>query len=387
MSLPIKIPFNKPFLTGKETVYIEQAVRKGHLSGDGPFSKQCQQFFEGRYGFAKTLMTTSCTDALEMCALLLDTQAGDEIIMPTYTFVSAANAFVLRGATIVFADSNPLNPNITAETIAPLITQRTKALVLVHYAGVACDMDSIMALARQHNIKVVEDAAHSINSFYKQRPLGGIGHLATFSFHETKNVIAGEGGLLVINDPDLQSRAEILREKGTNRSAFFRGEVNKYEWVDIGSSFLPSEIISAFLFAQLEQLDIIQQKRVFLWNLYYQYLQPLAEKGAFKMPYIPDYATRNGHIFYLTCADNNKRQDLIAHLRHLGIYSVFHYLPLHLSPYYQKIIQHNDPTQKLPNLPNAEYYAEGLLRLPLYYELKAVEVEWICAEIVNFYSR
>ncbi len=386
--LPIKIPFNKPFLTGKETVYIEQAVREGHLSGDGRFTRQCQQFFEQRYGFSKTLMTTSCTDALEMCALLLDTQMGDEIIMPAYTFVSSANAFVLRGATVVFADSGTQNPNITAETIAPLITPRTKAIVLVHYAGVACDMDSIMLLAEQHKLWVVEDAAHAIDSFYKKRPLGSIGHLATFSFHETKNVIAGEGGLLVINEPALQARAEILREKGTNRSAFFRGEVNKYEWVDIGSSFLPSELIAAFLFAQLEQIDVIQQKRIALWNCYCQHLQDLAQKGFFQMPQMPDFATRNGHIFYIICPENAHREQLIRHLRLSGIYAVFHYLPLHLSPYYKKINEqqpNSRPVKQNQALPNAEYYAEGLLRLPLYYELTIREVEWICAEIEKFY--
>jgi len=263
------IPFNKPYLTGKEAHYLYHAVYSGKISGNGMFTQKCHNFFVQRYGFKKCLLTTSCTDALEMAAILIDIKQGDEVIMPSYTFVSTANAFVLRGATIVFADSGASNPNIDAEKLESLITPKTKAIVPVHYAGIACDMDKIMALAEKYNLFVIEDAAQAIDSYYNGRPLGSIGHLAAFSFHETKNIISGEGGMLVINDERFFRRAEIIWEKGTNRAEFFRGEVNKYGWVDIGSSFLPSEIIAAFLYAQLENLDDIQLKRKSIWNKYY----------------------------------------------------------------------------------------------------------------------
>jgi dTDP-4-amino-4,6-dideoxygalactose transaminase len=320
------IPFNKPYLTGKEVHYIYQAVHSGKLSGNGIFTKKCQAFFEERYGFKKSLLTTSCTDALEMCAILLDIKEGDEVIMPSYTFVSTSNAFVLRGAKIIFADSYENNPNIDAAGIESLITPKTKAIVVVHYAGIACDMDYVMEIANKHKLFVVEDAAQAIESNYKGRPLGSIGHLAAFSFHETKNIIAGEGGLLAINDEQFSKRAEIIWEKGTNRAAFFRGEVNKYGWVDMGSSFLPAETIAAFLYAQLESLESIQDRRRSIWNQYYDALQPLESKGVLKLPQIPTYATNNAHMFYLVCKDIEQRSALIKHLKEAKILAVFHYL-------------------------------------------------------------
>lgn len=297
-----KIPFNKPFLTGKEAHYMYQAVYTGKLSGNGVFTKKCQQFFEGKYGFKKAVMTTSGTDALEMAAILCDVKPGDEVIVPSYTFVSSALAFVRQGARIIFADSCEKNPNIDADKIEALITDKTKVIVPVHYAGVACDMDKIMDIANRHNILVVEDAAQAIDSYYKGKPLGGIGHFGCFSFHETKNVTAGgEGGLLVVNDERFIRRAEIIWEKGTNRAEFFRGMVNKYGWVDTGSSFLPSEVNSAFLYAQLESLETIQSRRKKLWCQYYEGLNELAAKGCFTMPDMPDYATNNAHMFYIVC--------------------------------------------------------------------------------------
>lgn len=373
------IPFNKPFLTGKETEYISEAVKSGKISGDGIFTRKCHEFFERRYGFKKSLLTTSCTDALEMAAILIDTQPGDEIIMPGYTFVSTANAFVLRGAKIVFADSNADNPNIDAASLESLITDKTKAIVPVHYAGIACDMDVIMELAKRYNLQVIEDAAQAIESFYKNRPLGSIGDLAAFSFHETKNIISGEGGMLAINDESFLERAEIIREKGTNRSKFFRGEVDKYGWVDIGSSFLPSEIISAFLYAQLENLDEIQAKRILLWERYYQNLESLSEKFGVKLPFIDEFATNNAHMFYLVCRSLEERTALIGYLKDAGIHAVFHYLSLHKSPFYQD--KHDGR-----ELPNCDYYADRLIRLPLFYELSLAEIDTISARIVDFYK-
>ena len=370
------IPFNKPYLTGKEAHYMYQAVYTGKLSGNGVFTKKCQHFFEERYGFKKTLLTTSCTDALEMCALLCEVGPGDEVIVPSYTFVSSALAFVRQGCKIIFADSMASNPNIDAEKIEALITPKTKVIVCVHYAGGACDMDRIMEIANKHNLLVVEDAAQAIDSYYKGRPLGTIGHLSAFSFHETKNIIAGEGGLLGINDERFIRRAEILWEKGTNRSEFFRGEVNKYGWVDTGSSFLPSEVVSAFLWAQLESMEDIQTKRKMLWERYYEGLQPLAEKGFVQLPQIPDYATNNAHMFYLVCRNLEERTGLIQYLKEHDILSVFHYLSLHKSEYYTS---HNTD---IPDLPNCDRYADCLVRLPLYYELTIEQVD----EIVNWIS-
>lgn len=365
------IHFNQPHLTGKETLYITEAVYKnGKLSGNGEFTKRCQRFFEEKYGFKKCLLTTSCTDALEMAAMLCNLNPGDEVIVPSYTFVSTALAFVREGAKIVFADSMSTNPNIDADLIEALITPRTKVIVPVHYAGVACDMDRIMEIADRHHLIVVEDAAQAIESYYKGRPLGTIGHLSAFSFHETKNVISGEGGMLGINDERFMRRAEILWEKGTNRAEFFRGEVNKYGWVDVGSSFLPSEMMAAFLWAQLESMDDIQGKRKDLWNEYYELLSPIAEKKHFKLPIIPDYATNNAHMFYLVCETLEQRSQLIKKLKDNDVLAVFHYLSLHKSPYY-----HNKHDGR--DLPQSDRYTDCLVRLPLYYDLGLDTVHYI----------
>lgn len=381
------INFNQPHLTGKEAHYMYEAVYAGKLSGNGKFTKACQAWFEQRYGFRKALLTTSGTDALEMCAMLCDLKPGDEVIVPSYTFVSTALAFLREGAKVVFADSMQRNPNIDAETLEALITPRTKVIVPVHYAGVACDMDAIMALAEKYNLLVVEDAAQAIDSYYKSntgkstiRPLGSIGHLAAFSFHETKNITAGgEGGLLVVNDERFVRRAEILWEKGTNRAEFFRGEVNKYGWVDMGSSFLPSEVNAAFLYAQLENLDAIQAKRKALWNRYYEGLKPLAEKGCFSMPDIPEYATNNAHMFYLVLPDLEQRTALIKYLKENGVGAVFHYLSLHSSEYYNA--KHDGRA-----LPQCDRYADCLVRFPLFFDLTIEQVDSICDLLKTYYQ-
>ena len=372
------IPFNKPHLTGKEAHYMYQAVSNGHLSGNGTYTKLCQHFFEKRYGFKKCLLTTSGTDALEMCAMLCDLKPGDEVIIPSYTFVSTALAFLREGAKVVFVDSMKRNPNLDAEALESLITPRTRVIVPVHYAGVACDMDAIMAVANRHNLLVVEDAAQAVDAYYKGRPLGGIGHLAAFSFHETKNITAGgEGGLLVVNDERFIRRAEIIWEKGTNRAEFFRGEVNKYGWVDMGSSYLPAEINAAFLWAQVENLDEIQSKRKALWSKYYELLKPLANKGHFQLPDLPDYASNNAHMFYLVLSDLEKRSALIQYLKENGIMAVFHYLSLHSSAYYQD--KHDGR-----ELPECDRYADTLVRLPMYYDLEIEDMERICNVIEQF---
>lgn len=373
------ISFNKPYLTGKEAHYLYQAVLSGKISGDGIYTKKCHQFFEEKYGFKKALLTTSCTDALEMAAILLDIKEGDEVIAPSYTFVSTVNAFVLRGAKIVFADSGKDNPNIDVETIEALITDKTKVIVPVHYAGIACDMDKIMQLATKYNLFVVEDAAQAIDSYYNGKPLGSIGHLAAFSFHETKNIISGEGGMLVINDERFIKRAEIIREKGTNRSSFFRGEVDKYGWVDIGSSFLPSDIIAAFLFAQLENLDDIQNKRKQIWNQYYNGLKALQDQHKLKLPHLPDYASNNAHMFFIQCNSLKERTDLIEYLKKDNVYAVFHYLSLHKSPYYFNKHDGRD-------LIESDNYSDTLLRLPFYYELTENDVERIVNLIIAYYK-
>jgi dTDP-4-amino-4,6-dideoxygalactose transaminase len=375
----MKIPFNKPFLTGRETEYITRAVESGKISGDGMFTKKCHELLQSRYGFKKVLLTTSCTDALEMAALLIDTMPGDEIIIPSFTFVSTANAFVLRGATIIFADSQSTFPNIDIEKIEALITPKTKAIVPVHYAGIANDMDKIMDLAEKYGLYVIEDAAQAIASFYKGRPLGSIGHLAAFSFHETKNIIAGEGGMLVINDERFIKRAEIIREKGTNRSALFRGEIDKYEWMDLGSSFLPSEITAAFLFAQLENLDDIQIRREELWKMYYEKLIPLERAGKIRLPVIPSFASNNAHLFYILCKDAAERSALIDFLKEKEILAVFHYLSLHSSHYFVKKHDGRD-------LPFSDYYSNCLLRLPLFYELSKEGLQLIINLIFEFYG-
>lgn len=375
-----KIPFNKPFLTGQELANIREAVTLGKISGDGFFTKKCHNFFQNTYGFKKVLLTTSCTAALEMSAMLANISADDEVIMPSYTFPSTANAFVLRGAKIVFADSSRESPNIDANEIEALITKRTRAIVVVHYAGVACEMEKILQLAFQHRLYLIEDAAHAVDSYYNKTPLGKLGHFGAFSFHETKNISSGEGGMLAINDETFSSRAEIIREKGTNRSAFFRGEVNKYGWVDIGSSFLPSDIIAAFLYAQLENLMEIQKQRVAIWKQYYNGLKHLSEAGFFSLPLIPSYATNNGHLFYLVCRSLEERQQLIDFLKIHGILAVFHYLPLHASEFYR--LKHDGRS-----LPNCDRYSNCLLRLPLYCNLAGEEVEYIIEKVKEFYDK
>ena len=376
----MKIPFNKPYFTGKETKYIEQAVMNGKISGDGIFTKKCHEFFENKFGFKKVLLTTSCTDALEMAAILIDIKEGDEVIIPSYTFVSSANAFVLRNAHIVFADSGSNNPNLDVDQVEALINEKTKAIVVVHYAGIANDMQKIMDLAAKYGLYVIEDAAQSIDSYYRDQPLGAIGDLAAFSFHETKNIISGEGGMIVINNEKFMDRAEIIREKGTNRSAFFRGEIDKYGWVDIGSSFLPADVTAAILLAQLENLDKIQQRRKEIWTIYYQALSGLAKEGYIKLPVIPEYATNNGHMFYILCRSEKERQNLIQYLKKHDILAVFHYLSLHKSTFFHKIHDQRP-------LPMTDFYSDHLLRLPFYYELSQQDQELIIKLIYEFYEQ
>jgi len=372
----IKIPFNKPYLTGKEMHYIYQAVYSGKISGNGIYTQKCQKFFEDKYGFKKVLLTTSCTDALEMCAILADIKPGDEVIVPSFTFVSTALAFVRQGAKIIFADSNSDNPNIDTNRIEELITSKTRAIVPVHYAGIACDMDAIMALAEKYNILVIEDAAQAIDSYYKGKALGSIGHLAAFSFHETKNINAGEGGMIAINDVKFMKRAEVIWEKGTNRAEFFRGEVNKYGWVDIGSSFLPSEIIAAYLYAQIENIDVIQEKRKRIWKAYFDGLDKWVNHN-FTLPVIPEFATNNGHMFYLVCKSLEQRTAFIEHLKMNDILAVFHYLSLHKSPYFQFEYVGKE-------LLNSDRYTDCLVRLPLFYELSEADSARIIATIKEF---
>ena len=372
------IPFNKPYFSGKEGEMLLEAAQSGHISGNGEFTKKCHNFFEQRYGFRKVFLTTSCTDALEMAAILSGIEQGDEVICPAYAFASTANAFVLRGAKMVFADSMPNHPNIDPDKIESLITKKTKAIVVIHYAGVACNMDSIMEIAKKHNLFAIEDAAQAIDSFYKQKPLGSIGHFATFSFHETKNINSGEGGMLVVNDERFISRAEIIWEKGTNRAAFFRGEVDKYRWVDIGSSFLPSELIAAFLFAQLVSLDDIQEKRKAIWQKYNDGLTDIAEAGLITLSIIPDHATHNGHLFYLQTQSHTERDELIGYLKSKGIHAVFHYLSLHDSPYF---LDKHDGRE----LKNAKRFSETLVRLPFFYELQNTEQDYIIDHIRHFF--
>ncbi|NNC84347.1 MAG: dTDP-4-amino-4,6-dideoxygalactose transaminase [Flavobacteriales bacterium] len=377
----MQIPFNKPFLTGKETKYIEEAVASGMISGNGTFTKKCQAFFESTFGFRKTLLTTSCTDALEMAAILSEVGPDDEVIVPSYTFVSSANPFILRGATVVFADSKSSEPNVSVDSIRACITDRTKVIVVVHYAGVAVDMDALNEAVADKKILIIEDAAQAIDSTYKGKPLGSLGHLAAFSFHETKNIISGEGGLLVINDERFVNRAEIIWEKGTDRAAFWRGEVDKYGWVDIGSSFLPSEVTAAFLYAQLENIEEIQSRRKVLWERYHQGLKELEEKGRIKLPYLPEYASNNGHMFYIVVHDLDTRTALISHLKSEGIYAVFHYLSLHKSTFIQNIYPDYHP-----DLPQADRYTDCLIRLPLYYELDRESQEHVIHSVESFFK-
>lgn len=375
-ALSHRIPFNKTAQVGNELAYMQDCFNRGQLSGNGHYTKLCERFFEQRLGLSKALMTTSCTDALEMAAILLNIQEGDEVIVPSYTFVSSANAFVLRGAKIVFADSEAKTPNIDADNLESLITPKTKAIVIVHYAGMACNLAKITALTRQHGIALIEDAAHAIDAYYHGKPLGSFGQLATFSFHETKNLVCGEGGLLAINDPALVRRAEIIREKGTDRLAFFRGEVDKYTWQDIGSSFLPADYVAAYLWAQLENLEKIQAKRVAIWEKYHHRLQPLAEQGLVQLPQLPEGASNNAHMYYLVCRNLSERTALINQLKQANIQAVFHYLPLHKSPFYEK--RHDGRP-----LPNVARYADCLVRLPLFYNLPLSDVDRIADAVLE----
>jgi dTDP-4-amino-4,6-dideoxygalactose transaminase len=374
------IPFNKPFLSGNELEYIQQSVRSGKISGNGIFTQKCQKYFEEKFGFKKALLTTSCTDALEMCAILADLKPGDEVIIPSFTFVSTALAFIRQGARVIFADSRSDNPGIDEDKIEGLITSKTRAIVPVHYAGVACDMDKIMGLAKKYDLLVIEDAAQAIDSFYNGVPLGSIGHMSAFSFHETKNINSGEGGLIAINDDRFVKRSEIIWEKGTNRSEFFRGEVAKYSWVDIGSSFLPSEIMAAYLWAQLENLEEIQKKRKNIWDTYNSKLESFLREKNIQIPFIPWYATNNGHMYYFVCKNLEQRTALIAHLKNNGIHAVFHYLSLHKSPYY--IEKHDGRV-----LINSNLFEECLIRLPFFCEITENEIDYITENIKSFLQK
>ena len=371
----MKIPFNKPYMTGKELWNISQAHASGHLAGDGGFTRQCNAWLERRIGCQKALLTHSCTAALEIAAMLANLGPGDEVIMPSYTFVSTANAFVLRGARPVFVDIRPDTMNIDETRIEAAITERTRAIVPVHYAGVSCEMDTIMDIARRHNLLVIEDAAQGIMSTYKGRPLGSIGHMAALSFHETKNIISGEGGALLVNDPRFLERAEIIREKGTNRSQFFRGQVDKYTWVDVGSSYLPGEIVAAFLWAQMEEADAINQRRLDIWANYHRWFASVEKAGKARRPVVPRECTHNAHMYYLLLPDQSTRARVIERLKSRGVQTVFHYIPLHSSPVGRELgraagdMQHTDDA------------GERLLRLPLWLGLEDHLAD-VIAEIV-----
>jgi dTDP-4-amino-4,6-dideoxygalactose transaminase len=375
----MRIPFNKPYMTGKELGYISEAHNSGHLSGDGPFTARCHAWLEDRIGCRKALMTNSCTAALEMAAILADIQPGDEVIMPSYTFVSTANAFVLRGGVPVFVDIRPDTLNIDETKIEAAITPRTRAIVVVHYAGVACEMDTVMAIAETYRLLVIEDAAQGIMCTYKGRPLGSIGHMAALSFHETKNIISGEGGALLLNDEHFVERAEVIREKGTNRSKFFRGEVAKYTWVDIGSSFLPSELISAFLYAQMEEADKITERRMTTWNVYNQSLRGLEESGCLRRPVIPGECRHNAHMYYVLVSDLDERTKLLARLKENGIVAVFHYVPLHSSPGGRKFGREHG------RLAITDEASHRVVRLPLWVGMSPADVHDVTACVSSFY--
>ncbi|WP_320675947.1 dTDP-4-amino-4,6-dideoxygalactose transaminase [Prochlorococcus sp. MIT 1300] len=374
------IPFNKPYLSGNELEYIRKAATLGQLSGDGHFTKLSKKWLDDYYSPAKTLLTHSCTGALEIAALLLELEPGDEIILPSYTFVSSANAFVLRGATPVFVDVDPVNFCIDVHQVRKAITSKTKAILCVHYAGLSCDMTTLVNLSKEFSIPLIEDAAQAFGSTYKGRKLGTFGDLATFSFHETKNIISGEGGCLLVNNQKYYNRAEIIREKGTNRSSFFRGQTDKYTWIDLGSSFLPGELISAFLLAQLESSSQILNMRLNLWNSYYKMLQSLQEKDKIKLPFISGEISHNAHMFFVLCSNLIERQALIKYLRDQGIQAVFHYVPLHSSPAGQRF---GRISGKLQNTIKA---SDCLLRLPLFPNLSSEQVLYICSAIESFYT-
>lgn len=367
----MKIPFNKPYMTGKELWYIAQAHAKGHLAGDGGFTKLCNQWIEQRTGAARALLTHSCTAGLEMAALLADVGPGDEVIMPSYTFVSTANAFVLRGAVPVFVDVRPDTLNLDERLIEAAITPRTRAIVPVHYAGVGCEMDAIMDLARRHDLLVIEDAAQAVMSSYRGRPLGSIGDMAAISFHETKNVISGEGGALLVNNPRFMERAEIIREKGTNRSQFFRGQVDKYTWVDVGSSFLPGEIIAAFLWAQMEEVDAITRRRLAMWGTYHQWFADAERAGKLRRPVVPGHCVHNAHMYYVLLPDLARRTAVIDELKAAGVHSVFHYVPLHSAPAGLKYGRAHGELKVTDDI------ADRLLRLPLWVGMEDQQTEII----------
>lgn len=365
------IPFNKPYMTGKELWYIAQAHARGHLAGDGSFTKQCSKWLEARIGASKALLTHSCTAALEMAAILADLKPGDEVIMPSYTFVSTANAFVLRGAVPVFVDIRPDTLNIDETKIEAAITERTRAIVPVHYAGVACEMDVIMDIARRHGLLVIEDAAQAVSANYKGRPLGSIGHMAALSFHETKNIISGEGGALLVNDPRFVERAEIIREKGTNRSQFFRGQVDKYTWVDMGSSYLPGELIAAFLWAQMEEADAINKRRLGIWSTYHQWFGEAEKAARLRRPVVPAHCSHNAHMYYLLLPDLERRTAFIERLKRADIHCVFHYIPLHSAPAGREFSRaHGD-------LAVTTEMADRLVRLPMWLGLEEIQADVI----------
>lgn len=381
MRIQVDIPFNKPYVSGRELEYIQEAINTGQISGNGLFTKKCHKFLEEKYYIKKVLLTTSCTDALEMSSMLIGIKPGDEVIVPSFTFVSTALAFIRQGAKIIFCDSRSDHPGIDEDQIEELITERTKAIVPVHYAGMPCNMEKIMAVADKYNLWVIEDAAMALDSYYNNKPVGCIGHLGCFSFHETKNIQCGEGGFLAINSKKISKRAEIIWEKGTNRAQFFRGEINKYNWIDTGSSFLPSELNAAFLFAQLENINIIQKKRKHIWDRYYTGLKSLADQGLFRLPENLKDKSINVHMFYIICRNRKERDTLIIHLRENNIRAVFHYLCLHKSQYYKKTQDTNI------RLPLAEWYEKTIIRLPFYYELNDEKVDIVLDKIYSFYLK
>lgn len=374
------IPFNKPFIAGKELFYISQAVLEGNLAGNGRFSKSCQSWMENNFGARKVLLTNSCTAALEMSALLCDVGPEDEVIMPSFTFVSTANAFALRGARIRFVDIRPDTLNMDENLIEGAVTKRTKAIVPVHYAGVGCEMDRIVEIAGAYHLTVIEDAAQGVHATYKDRFLGTIGNLGTYSFHETKNIISGEGGALVINDERFLDRADIIRDKGTNRRRFLRGEVDKYTWVELGSSYLPSELIAAFLYAQLEQIDMITRTRFKVFDYYNQRLAALQSRGLLRLPSCPSVCNHNAHMYYILTTDQKNRDQLIEHLHRNDIWAVFHYIPLHTSPMGRRV------SEGTPDLPVTDDLSSRLIRLPCFFEITANEQDKIIAEIFNYFG-
>ena len=381
MTMSDPLPFNRPFIAGKELFYISHAVTRGHIGGDGFYTRKCASLLEQQFQIPRVLMTPSCTAALEMAAMLGDLGPGSEVILPSYTFVSTANAIVRLGAKPVFVDIRPDTLNLDPDLIAAAVTSHTRAIIAVHYAGVACDLDRILETAAEHGLSVIEDAAQGVNSFYKGRALGSIGRLGTYSFHETKNYISGEGGAICINDPALVDRAEIIRNKGTNRSQFMRGEVDKYTWVDVGSSYIPSEIACAFLYGQLEHLESIAARRQRIYELYERELRPLEESGLLRLPVVPGYCTSNHHMFYILLNDAQTRSELIDHLRGHRIQGVFHYVPLHSSPMGRRL------APETPSLPVTDGVSVRLLRLPFFHDITEDDQQRVVGHLTDFLRR